>query len=329
MHTPKLAIAALGGTVSMQAHPGQTGVMPSLSGEDLLASITGFPQLANIHVETLCLQPSASLDFEDLLNVLDWAKAQVDAGATGIVVTQGTDSLEEAAFFLDLLWEKDVPMVLTGAMRPATQPGADGPANLIAAANVALAPSSRKRGVQVVMNDQIHGAWYVRKTDSLAVNAFTSPVFGPQGLIIEGKVVYLKSALARTTLPRPGRRDHQVAMLEAVLSDAPLLLSQIAKLGYSALVIAGFGAGHLSRDWADCVEKLTADIPVIIASRTGSGSTACGTYGFAGGELDLISKGAYMSGLLCPRKARILLWLLIGCERQDELAEWLERASLA
>ena len=118
-------------------------------------------------------------------------------------------------------------------------------------------------------------------------------------------------------------------MLEAVLSDAPLPMSQIAKLGYSALVIAGFGAGHLSRDWADCVEKLTAEIPVIIASRTGSGSTARETYGFAGGELDLISKGAFMSGLLCPRKARILLWLLIGCERQEELADWLERAFLA
>ncbi|HEY0286195.1 MAG TPA: asparaginase [Pseudomonas sp.] len=329
MPIPKLAIAALGGTVSMQARPGKTGVTPSLSGEDLLASVPGLPQLADIHVETLCLLPSASLEFRDLLLVLDWANAQVDAGATAIIVTQGTDSLEESAFFLDLLWGKDVPMVVTGAMRPATQPGADGPANLTAAVRVALAPESRKRGVQVVMNDQIHSAWHVRKTDSLAVNAFTSPVFGPHGLIVENRVVYLKSPNARSTLPRPEFRDHRVAMLEAVFSDAPLLLGQVVKLGYSALVIAGFGAGHLAHSWANCVEELTDVIPVVIASRTGAGSTARQSYGFAGSELDLISKGAFMSGLLCPRKTRILLWLLIGCEREGELADWLERAAIA
>ncbi|WP_110948497.1 asparaginase [Pseudomonas bohemica] len=323
MTKPVLAIAALGGTVSMQAQAGQKGVMPSLTGEALLAAVPGLSALADVRAETLCLHPSASLDFDDLLHLLEWANRQVDAGAQGVVVTQGTDSMDETAFFLDLLWEKNVPVVITGAMRAATQPGADGPANLLAATRVALDEGSRGRGVQVVMNDQIHSARYVSKCDSLAVHAFASPLFGPQGLIIEGRAVYLKAPHARLTLPAPVLRSHQIALLEATLGDAPLILERIVDLGYSGVVIAGFGAGHVSREWAQVIGRLTGTLPVIVGTRTGSGSTARETYGFEGGELDLIAKGARMSGLLSARKARILLWLLMGSGREDELEHWL------
>lgn len=326
MPKPKLAVAALGGTVSMQARQDQAGVMPSLSGEALLDSVPGLSQLADVYVETLCLVPSASLTFEDLLRVLEWAQAQVNEGASGVIVTQGTDSLEETAFFLDLLWKNEAPLVVTGAMRPATQAGADGPANLMAAANVAISYNSRRRGVLVVMNDEIHDPRRVRKADSLATHAFASPITGPLGLLIEGRAVYTTSCCERLTLPVPYLQNHQVALLEAVFSDAPLLLDQVLTLDYSGLIVAGFGAGHVSASWADSIGKLTRVMPVIIASRTGSGSTARTTYGFEGGELDLISRGALMSGMLCPRKARILLWLLIGCGRQDDLNDWLEHA---
>jgi len=321
MTKPVLAIAALGGTVSMQAQAGHRGVMPSLTGEAMLAAVPGLSALADVHAETLCLRPSASLDFEDLLRLLDWANRQVDSGAQGVIVTQGTDTMDETAFFLDLLWEKDAPLIITGAMRAATQPGADGPANLLAAAQVALDEGSCRRGVQVVMNDQIHSARYVSKCDSLAVHAFASPLFGPQGLIIEGRAVYLKPAHTRSTLPAPERRHHHIALLEATLGDAPLILERVVDLGYSGVVIAGFGAGHVSREWAQVIGNLAATIPVIVSTRTGSGSTARETYGFEGGELDLIAKGARMSGLLSPRKARILLWLLVGCKREGELEE--------
>jgi len=323
MTKPVLAVAALGGTVSMQAQAGQKGVMPSLTGEALLTAVPGLSALADVHAETLCLRPSASLTFEDLLQLFDWANSQVDAGARAVIVTQGTDTMDETAFFLDLLWEKDAPLIITGAMRAATQPGADGPANLLAAAQVALDESSLGRGVQVVMNDQIHSARYISKCDSLAIHAFASPVFGPQGLIIEGRAVYLKAPHSRVTLSTPNRRSHHIALLEATLGEAPLILERAVDLGYSGVVVAGFGAGHVSREWAQAIGTLTDTVPVIVGTRTGSGSTARETYGFEGGEMDLISKGARMSGLLSPRKARILLWLLIGCKREDELEQWL------
>ena len=324
MDLPKLAIAALGGTVCMQALKAGEGVIPTVRGETLLSSIPELTTLARVTVETLGMLPSASLDFEFLLSVLSWAKFQVKQGAVGVVIIQGTDTLEEAAVFFEYLWPHDIPLVLTGAMRSATHPGADGPANLLDSCRVALAQNSRGRGVQVVMNGQIHPARSVRKTDSLAMQAFSSPVVGPVGLLLEDQVRYLRAPVQRTVLPLPLQTSQKVAMLEASLSADTLLLENILALGYDGLVIAGFGAGHVSQNWASMIEHIAEKIPVIIATRTGSGATARATYGFSGGEMDLLRKGVTMAGFLCPRKARILLWLLIGCQRQQELAHVLD-----
>jgi L-asparaginase len=308
----------------MQARNAGDGVIPTVSGETLLASVPELPTLARVTVETLGLLPSASLDFEFLLSVLSWAKYQVEQGAVGVVITQGTDTLEETAIFFDYLWNHDEPLVLTGAMRSAAQVGADGPANLLDACRVALSENSRQRGVQVVMNGQIHPAYSVRKTDSLALQAFSSPVFGPVGLIAEGIVRYLRQPAHRMLLPLPHQTTQKIALLEASLSADTLLLENILELGYDGLVIAGFGAGHVSESWAGAVEKIAERIPVIIATRTGSGSTAQSSYGFIGSEMDLIRKGASMAGFLCPRKARILLWILVGCQQQNELERYLK-----
>jgi L-asparaginase len=323
MDLPKLAIAAIGGTVSMQARNAGEGVIPTVSGETLLACVPQLTTLARVSVETLGLLPSASLDFEFLLSVLSWAKFQIKQGAVGVVITQGTDTLEETAFFFDAMWPHDAPLVLTGAMRSAAQPGADGPANLMDACRVALSENSRKRGVQVVMNGQIHQANSVRKTDSLALQAFSSPIVGPVGLVLEDIVRYLRPPRQRTVLPLPQQTTQKVALLEASFSADTLLLENILALGYDGLVIGGFGAGHVSQNWATVIEHIAERIPVIIATRTGSGSTAKASYGFSGAEMDLIRKGASMAGFLCPRKARILLWLLLGSERQNELEFYL------
>lgn len=324
MDLPKLAIAALGGTMSMQARTSDEGVIPTVSGETLLASVPELTTLARVTVETLGLLPSASLDFEFLLSVLSWANFQISQGAEGVVITQGTDTLEETATFFDHLWDHDEPLILTGAMRSAAQAGADGPANLLDACRVGLAENSRQRGVQVVMNGQIHSADAVRKTDSLALQAFSSPIVGPAGLLVENTVRYLRPPSQRNVLPLPQQTTQRIALLEASLSADCLLLENILELGYDGLIIAGFGAGHVSGIWADAIEETAKKIPVVIATRTGSGSTAHSTYGFIGSEMDLIRRGASMAGFVCPRKARVLLWLLVGCQRLDGLARHLK-----
>jgi L-asparaginase len=307
----------------MQARQVGEGVTPTVSGETLLTTVPELMNLARVTVQTLGLHPSASLNFEFLLSVLHWANDQVKSGATGVVITQGTDTLEETAAFFEYLWSHDAPLVLTGAMRSANQAGADGPANLLDACRVALAQSSRCRGVQVVMSGQVHHASTVRKTASLALQAFSSPMMGPTGMLLEGTVRYFREPSQRKLLPLPQQTTQAIALLESTLSADTLLLNNILALGYDGLVIAGFGAGHVSGQWADAVEKIAKKIPVIIATRTGSGPTAQSSYGFIGSEMDLIRRGALMAGFLCPRKARVLLWLLVGCQRQDELARFL------
>jgi len=313
---PRLAIGALGGTLSMKASQPDAGVTPAVDAHAMLQAVPPLADLAQVHAQTLHLIPSASLTFTQLLDVLHWADAQVRAGAQGVVITQGTDTLEESAWFLDLLWPHDTPLIVTGAMRPASHVSADGPGNLLNAAITALDPASRGRGVLVVMNDDVHGARYVRKTHALAIHAFTSPGYGAAGSVAEGRVRYGQPPRVRQALPVPVRTDHKVALLEATLDGDTLLLDQIVGLGYAGLVVNGFGAGHVSQAWAGRLGGIAGVMPVVVATRTGEGATARSSYGFVGGEMDLQARGVLMAGELDARKVRILMWVLIGSGMQ-------------
>lgn len=325
MTLPLLAIAAMGGTLSMRASDTRVGVMPAVDAQAMLESLPSLANIACVHARTLRLLPSATLTLAHMLEVLEWANAQVAAGAQGVIVTQGTDTLEESAWLLDLLWPHEQPLVFTAAMRAASHVSADGPANLLAAASVALAPISRGRGVLVVMNDTVHAARYVRKSHTLALQAFTSPGPGPVGTVVEGSVRYWHAPWVRQPLAIPRRTEQRIALLEATLGGDTLLLEQLVPLGYAGVVIAGVGAGHVSVEWARQVSTLAAVMPVIIASRTGQGSTASHSYGYVGGEIDLQQRGAVMAGQLCPRKCRLLLWVLVGLGEQGTLHERLSQ----
>lgn len=320
---PRLSLGCLGGTVSMRSELPGKGVTPQLGGDELLAGVPQLGVLAEISTVTLCLLPSASLSFRIMLDVLAWARGEVERGAQAVVLTQGTDTIEESAYFLDLLWPFDIPLVMTGAMRSASHPGNDGPANLLAAVQVALAVKSQGRGVLVVLNDQIHLAARVRKTASLALAAFESPGWGPDGILVEGQVIYRSPPVPRKVMPLPQHHEQRVALLDACLDADSALLQALPELGYEGLVVAGFGAGHVSIAWSHALARIAQDMPVIVATRTGNGPTASATYGFVGAEIDLLGKGMHMAGALCPRKCRILLWLLIGQGNQTALPSWL------
>ncbi|MBA1191094.1 asparaginase [Pseudomonas entomophila] len=322
---PTLSIGSLGGTICMASTSGRAGVTPRLGAGELLAELPGLTQMACLHSADLCLLPSASMGFADLIGTFDWAKAQVESGACGVVLTQGTDTLEETAYWLDLLWPFAAPLVLTGAMCPAGQAGSDGPGNLLAAAQVALSADSRGRGALVVMNGEIHAAHRVRKTASLALAAFESPDSGPLGCLREGRADYRQPPVPRITLPIARQACPRVALLEATLGADTMLLEALPDLGYRGLVIAGFGAGHVSAEWARVLERLATRMPVVVASRTGKGPTAQATYGFDGGEIDLQAKGVQMAGSLCPRKSRLLLSLLLANGMASSFARFLPR----
>lgn len=328
MTRPSVAIASLGGTISMTAASADAGVTPTLDAAQLAAAVPGLTQVADISAESLFQLPSASLSFEHLLACLTWAEAKVDAGAAGVVLTQGTDTLEETAFFLDLYWNRPQPLILTGAMRTPAAVSADGPGNLLAAVQTAIAPGSRGRGVLVVMNDTIHAARWVSKADALSLHAFISPDGGAAGRLVEGRPGYFHRPAQRTLIDRPQVNTVRVAMVEAVLSDDGELAELAAQAGYNAVVVVAQGAGHVSFAFAERISRIGYTIPVVIASRTGGGSTAAHTYGFVGAEIDLAARGALLAGWLSPRKTRLLMQALLAAGiPRAELGEWLKKWS--
>lgn len=318
---PVISIGALGGTISMTGAPDGQGVTSSLGAAELAKSVPGLDQCATLYLHTLARIGSGSIRFQHVFDTLAWARQQIDQGAQGVVITQGTDTLEETAFLLDLFWSAREPLVLMGAMRNPQLPGADGSANLLAAVQVATDAASCNRGALVVMNDDIHEARRVQKMHTTHVNAFVSPVRGPVGVIQEGRVTYLRDTPARPRLPVPSAYSSKVLLLEHSLDDDPDIVSFALDAGYAGIVVAGFGSGHASERLRDVLVTAATRIPVIMCSRTGAGSTTRAVYGYKGAEIDLRRHGVLMGGWLCPRKARLLLsaavWNGIG---GDELA---------
>ncbi|MFJ8963076.1 asparaginase [Lentzea sp. NPDC102401] len=302
----QVAVASLGGTITMT---GSGAVSPTLGAKDLVQG------LEVGEIATLATIPGASLTFATLLDAFDWADKQVSQGAQGVVVIQGTDTLEETAYFFDCLWPHEEPIVVTGAMRHPGLPGADGPANLAAAVSVAAAQNSRGRGALLVLNDEIHAARWVRKTHSSLTNAFTS-FPGPLGLVVEGAPRYFHPAHRLPALPRPLDAP-AVPLIEATVDDDGAILDW---LNVKGAVVAAAGVGHVSQGMAEAISR--AQFPVVVATRTGAGTTFRDTYGFTGSESDLIQRGAVMAGWLCPRKARVLLRLTLGsqCPIEDVFA---------
>ena len=310
MSKPKISIGALGGTICMSAGGNAGGVKPSFSADDLIAAIPILKDMAEIKAETILALPSGSLKLDDHVSVYRWAKEQIKNGADGVVITQGTDTLEESAFFLNLVWDEASPLVITGAMRNADNISADGAGNIYAATIVALEPKSRNRGVLVVLNDTIHSAKWAHKSNTFSLQTFVSVNAGIQGLVVEGSARYLSCPISRKIYPLPSKVFPRVAVVQSYLDNDGEIIKLVGNSKFDGIVIDGFGAGHVSFEMMDEIKKLK--IPVIVSSRTGSGMCATKTYGYKGSEIDLQNSGCVMSGWLSAIKTRLLLMILIA-----------------
>jgi L-asparaginase len=311
---PRVAVASLGGTITMTPASAGGAVSPSLRAADLVAAVPGVEDVAELTATTLRTEPGAWLTPADVVAAGEWARREVaDRGADGVVLVQGTDTIEETAYLLGLHWDRPEPLVVSGAMRAPSAAGADGPANLLAAAVVAGSPAARDRGALVVLNDDVHAAVRVRKTDAIAMHAFSSAPFGPVGRVHERRVTFADRPARWPALPAPlAGRSPRIALLETHLGDRGDLLRLVADAGYDGIVLAGFGAGHVSAALAEVVGEVVPRCPVVLASRTGGGPVLTGTYGFVGSERDLLARGAVPAGWLDPRKARLLMWALLA-----------------
>lgn len=315
----RVALLSLGGTIFMtQDLTGLRAAPDASAGADLARTLidgvaVGHTEVANVG--------SPSVTAAHLREVLELARAAVDGGASGVVLTHGTDTLEESAFVLNRYWDREAPLVLTGAMRPANAPGADGPANLRDAVRTAAAPSARGLGVLAVFDAMVHLADRVTKTSSRSVDAFASEPSGPVALVDEEDLRLVYRPLDRTaliggdlpaTLPR-------VPSLVSGIGEDLALLDSLTPGAIDGLVIAGAGMGHVSADAVPRVRALTdAGVPVVVATRVATGGTSTRHYDYPGSEVDLIANGAVMAGALPPQKARLLLQVLLSSGAQQD-----------
>lgn len=226
----------------------------------------------------------------------------------GVVITHGTDTLEETAYFLELSTNCTIPIVLTGAMRSSNEIGADGVYNLMAAVRVAAADNANDKGVLVVLNDEIHTATNVTKTHSSSVSTFQSPQYGPIGIVTKSAILFHHAPLARIHLPVEDIHK-KVAMFKIYAGMDADMLHSVVSLGYDGVVLEGLGQGNVPPAVLSGIRQLlAANIPVIVVSRCFNG-IAQGIYAYEGGGKMLKDMGVRFELGLSGQKARLKLLL--------------------
>ena len=308
----RLAVVFTGGTISMRHEPGSTGNRPTMRGAELLGSVPGLAEVADIEPIDWGLVPASHLSMEQVLEIgrilADrLRRPEID----GAVVVQGTDVLEETAFAWDLLPLPSKPVVVVGAMRSASQEGYDGPENLRNAIAAAAHPGLADQGVVVAMAGEIHGADDVRKTHTHAYATFQSPNHGCLGTVTDARV---RLARRRAPVRRPAtpeRAATPVPLVTVALDDDGAMAAAAAR-GPAGLVVAATGGGNTPVAYLEAARALIADgVPVALTTRCPSGSARPG-YGFPGGSSAWWEAGALFTGTLDGLKARMLLSLGIG-----------------
>lgn len=307
----RIALLTTGGTIAMQATDKGANLGAPPPFVEMLAR--ALPDVEVTLVPVLS-RPSAGFAIADIAAIAHAAR-EAAASHDGVVITHGTDVLEETAFALELLTRTDTPIVVTGAMRLANQPSADGDANLIAACRVAGSAAARGKGVLVVFDDEIHWAPLAKKRHAFRTHAFSSEPFGPLGWVVEGRVRFTLAPEKRLPHLTWGGRETVVPILEVGPGLEPALVRDLPHC--DALVLSLPGGGHVADTTPALLEALP--MPVVFASRTGAGETLTTSYGYPGGEIDLIARGLIGAGPLDGRRARIALAILLsnGAKKAD------------
>lgn len=316
-----VTVLTAGGTIAMSGgEPTAEGVSPTLDGLSLVAAVPGLGRIEGLTVRSLLNRSSSSLTTPEALRIARSACEEADAGR-GVVVTHGTDTLEEVAFLCDLIYAGEAPIVFTGAMRAASAPSADGPANLLDAALVAAAQETGGLGVLVAFAGELHAARGVRKADSTALAAFSSPKLGALGRIEEGRLRLDRTVVRHPPLPVE-HLSAWVPILPASLGEGGTLVDCAVRAGADGLVTVALGAGHLPPPFLDALREADAQIPVVATVRPKRGAILRGTYAFVGSERDLREGRIIAAGGLSSAHARMKLLACLGAGYdREQIAE--------
>ena len=310
----RVAVVFTGGTISMRHDPVAGGNVPVLGGDALLATVPGLGRIADLVAIDRGLTPASHFTFEALFGIAGAVReALADRAIDGAVVVQGTDTIEETAFFLDLLHDGPKPVVVTGAMRAAGTPAYDGPANLTAAVRVAASPEAAiaDLGAVVVLDGSIQAADDVTKSHASAFDTFQSLNRGRLGRV-DGERVVLDRARGARRRVTTSRAAERVFLVVATVATDGAPIAALHAHGADGFVVAATGAGNTDPRLLVAAEAAIADgLPVVITTRCPIGA-ASADYAFPGGGATWLRAGAIRAGHLGGPKARIALALGIG-----------------
>ncbi|HTJ57388.1 MAG TPA: asparaginase [Devosiaceae bacterium] len=307
----KICLMTTGGTIASRRDEATGNVVASVSGQDLRDMLHDPLPGIELEVEEFCNLGSYAIDLPTafaLARRIDQRLA--DPGCDGVVVTHGTDTMEESAYMADLLVRSDKPVVFTGAQRAADQPSSDGPRNIADSVRLAAAPEARGLGAVICFEQEFHAARDVTKTHTSRVDTFMSGEHGKLGEIDAGKIVVHRRPVLRRTYST-SEIDATVELIKLTMGSTDGYIRYAADNGSSAIVLEAFGLGNatpsVTRAVAEIIER---GVPVIIASRCPRGRVKP-VYGKGGGQ-DLHDAGAIFAGDLNGPKARVLASILLG-----------------
>jgi L-asparaginase len=304
----RIALLATGGTISAIADACRTDAGQGAAA--LAGSLGGAVELLPVDIARV---PSRAMTPELMRRVAEAARDAIAHGCDGVVVAHGTDTLEETAYALSLMLERDVPVALTGAMRLPGTAGYDGDANLRAATAVAADMRCAPLGPMVVFGDELHLARWVAKVHTTRAAAFASPGFGPVGAVAEGRVCLSVAQAPSDRLGMPPTLEGPSVELLWIAAGADGRLVDAAAAHADGLVVAGTGGGHVPPPVAAAIGRaIDAGLPVVLASRCGAGPLLEDTYAGAGSERHLRSLGVVAAGQLAPLKARLRLHVALA-----------------
>ena len=269
-----------------------------------------FSYIADLYVEDLYHLASPQITEREMLGIKNRIEEAVQEGYDGVVVTHGTDTLEETAYYLELTLDVNIPIVITGAMRSSNEIGADGLANLRSSLVVVTDEESSDKGVLVVMNDEVHTATYVTKTHTTNVATFQTPTFGPIGLVSKNNVIYFQK-LVKEEHYEVNTTEKKVYLLKAYAGMDGKLINAVCDLGADGLVIEALGAGNLPPQTVSAVRNcIKKSIPVVFVSRAFNGVTQ-DVYDYEGGGKRFQQDGVIFTTGLSGQKARVKLMILL------------------
>lgn len=313
MNKKTILIIFTGGTISMAKHKETSKAIISDNHSELLQNIAS--ELKNIELlsHQFSLKPSPSITPNDMLELAKLTKSYLnDPKIDGIVITHGTDTLEESAYFLDLYLETSKPVVFTGSMRNYSELGFDGLSNLVSSILVAAHPESKQMGVLVVMNDEINAAAEVTKTHTLSLDTFKSLEFGPIGIVEQDNVLYYRQTHYPHLHIAPNTIQNHIEIIKVYSGASSVLLNLLIDHGLKGLVLEALGRGNVPPQMLDGIKRaISLNIPVLITSRCPKGRVL-DSYGYEGGGHHLKQLGVIFTENLSSHKARIRLMLALG-----------------